>query len=944
MEFRILGPLEVEVEGRPVEVGSPSQRLLLALLLANAGRMVSLDRLAEDMWEENPPPTARHTLQGYVYRLRRGLGSEGWRLETRHPGYSLKVTAEETDAGRFEQLWRRGRSLSAEGRFAEAAGVLTEALSLFRGEVLADVPEVAALTPERTRLTEMRLAAIEDRLEAELAAGGAAKVAAELEALVEEYPYREKMWGQLMVALYRCGRQADALRAYRRVWEVLGADLGIEPSPWLSALEEQILIQGESIAEGVVALTVPSNLPRPRTAYLGREREVADLIGMLGLHRLVTVVGAPGCGKTRLAVETADRVREMFPHGVFFVSLADLNEEPLVASAIDTSVGVWAPDRPSEEAVVDHLRTRRVLLVLDNFEHILAAAPLVGRLLDAAPRLAVLVTSRSPLRITGEREYPLGPLPVPSASEVEASTDLSEFPALMLFADRAAAVRPGFRLTTDIAPLVRDVAGLVDGVPLALELAASSLKTMPLAELCARLGEGSELLARGTVDGPARHRTVSEAIGWSYDLLDPPAQRLFRCLGVFRGTFDLESVTAVSGRSAPEVTDPLFALVEASLVNGPPVEGPPRYGLLETVRHFARHRLELSGELERAAARHVAHYAALVEEAEGRLTQVGQAAWLDQLEWERPNLFAALRWAGERGDFDVALTMAGRLWRFWQLRGPLAEGRTWLEDLLARAEAASPAARAKALIGLGGVCYWQGDLDAAEDAYRRAIVADLDPDDWWQEYEALLGLVITIACHRGSAEEALPLEERYQSLLAQHPDDMAAAGFGMATSALVRMFLGDLEGSRRLSEQLLEITRTIGERWYEGQTLGALGVASLLQKDFPRAKAELAEALEVSVELNDQLGTAIGLERLGQAEAALGNPRWAVLLAAAASRLREEFGLGMTIEAYRWDVEDAMTAARRVMEPDDLTRAWAEGRSMAVEDLIRLPAQPPVTA
>lgn len=944
MEFRILGPLEVAVEGRPVELSSPSLRLLVALLLANAGRVVSLDRLVEDMWEGNPPPTARHTLQGYVYRLRRMLGSEGWRVETRDPGYSLKVTEEEMDSERFERMWRRGRSLSAEARFSEAAGVLAEALCLFRGEVLSDVSEVAALAPERTRLTEMRLAAFEDRIEAELAVGRAAEVAAELEAMVEEYPYREKMWGHLMVALYRCGRQADALRAYQRVREVLGSEIGIEPSPWLSGLEEQILIEGESIAENVVELTVPSNLPRTRTRLLGRKREVADVIGMLGLHRLVSVVGAPGCGKTRLAVETADRVREMFPHGVFYVSLADLDEAPLVASAVAASLGVWAPDRPSEEAVVEHLRTRRVLLVLDNFEHIVEAAPLVGRLLDSAPRLAVLVTSRSPLRVTGEREYPLAPLPVPSASEVEASTDASEFPALMLFADRAAAVRPGFRLTTDNARLVRDVAGLVDGVPLALELAASRLKAVPLAELCARLGEGSELLTRGAVDGPARHRTVSEAIGWSYDLLDPPVQKLFRCLGVFRGTFDLESVAAVAGGPALEVTDPLFAMVEASLVNGPSVEGPPRYGLLETVRHFARHRLELSGELEAAAARLVAHYAGLVEEAEPKLTQVGQRAWLDRLEQERPNLFAALRWASESGDWDIALTMAGRLWRFWQLRGPLGEGRTWLEDLLARANAASPAARATALNGLGGICYWQGDLDGAEDAYRQAVAAETDPDDWWLEYEALLGLVITIACHRGSPEEALPLEESYQSLLAAHPDDLTAAGFGMATSALVRMFLGDLEGSRRLSGQLLEITRTMGERWYEGQTLGALGIASLLQQDFPRAKAELEEALEVSVELDDQLGTAIGLERLGQAEAALGNPRRAVQLVAAASRLREKFGLGMTIENYRWDVEDPMTAARRVMEPNDVTRAWGEGRSMALEDLIRLLAQPPVTA
>ncbi|HEX5882465.1 MAG TPA: BTAD domain-containing putative transcriptional regulator, partial [Actinomycetota bacterium] len=562
MEFRVLGPLEVVAGGQPLDLGTPRQRDLLGLLLVHAGEVVSYDRVVEDLWDGDPPATARHTLQGYVHRLRRTLGADAWRLTTRPPGYQLKVSTGELDAQRFQDLAKAGRRALVRDDPQAAADQLAAGLGLWRGPLLADLDEVAALAPERARLEALRLTALEDRIEADLALGEHGGLVTELEGLLADHPYRERLWGQLMLALYRSGRQADALQAFHRARQVLDEELGIEPSRWLRRRQEQILLQD-------AALEVPDptppprpqqNLPAQRTSFVGRRRELAELQGLLQTHRLVCVTGPPGSGKTRLAVEVAASLLEAFPHGAWFVSLAEVADPDLVRSAVATALGIpELPERPAAQALTDHLRSRRLLLVLDNFEHVLPAAVVAAQLLDAAPGLRVLATSRTPLRLSGEQEYPLAPLPQP-----DAPADVLGNDALALFADRATAVDSHFVLDADNAPLIAQVVARLDGLPLAIELAAARLRLFPLEELARRLSPAVPLLTGGPVDQATRQRTLREAIAWSDQLLGPADRGLLRRLGVFQGGFTLEAAEAVA--QGPPVSDLVAGM--ATLVEG----------------------------------------------------------------------------------------------------------------------------------------------------------------------------------------------------------------------------------------------------------------------------------------------------------------------------------------------------------------------------------------
>jgi predicted ATPase/DNA-binding SARP family transcriptional activator len=930
MEFRILGPLEVVSEQTLLDLGAPRVRLLLALLLVRGGEVVSTDRLIEDLWDGDPPATSRHTMQGCVYRLRQALGVDAWRLATRPPGYQLKASADEVDARRFQELAQQGRDALAGGRPELAAGLLQEALALWRGSALADLPDASALEGERARLEGMRLTVLEDRVEADLAVGRHAALAAELERLVAEHPFRERLWGQLMVALYRAGRQAEALQAFRRAREILGEELGLEPSPWLTRLQEQVLLHDPALGQPQAAGPVrpAHNLPVQPTSFVGRRRELAEVAGLLATRRLVTLTGPPGSGKTRLAIEAATRSLQDHPHGVVFVALAELQDPDLVAAAVAAALGVSAPDRPTLAALVDHLKPRRLLLVLDNCEHLLPAAPLVTQLLDTAPGLRVLATSRAPLRLSGEQEYGLAGLPVPDPTTLE-SDDPTGFDVLALFADRARAIDPRFALTGDNAAAAAQVAARVDGLPLAVELAAARLRLFPLGELHHRLERVLPLLTEGPRDRPRRQQTLRDAIAWSEDLLDPAQRALFRRLGVFRGGCTLEAAEAVAGdRPVQDVLAGIAGLVEASLLQRPAEGGPVRYAMLETIREYALDQLRAGGEEPQIARRHADFYANLAAQAEPELTRAKQAEWLGRLAAEHANLQAVLGWATQTGDTELGLLLAARLWRYWALRGHFAEGRRWLQELLALADAAVTVPRVRALIGLAGLCYWQGDLDCAETRYREAVAASEDLGDWWLQFEALAGLVSTIACHRGEPEEAAPFEQQLQALVAQRPQDPLAVGFGMAITALVRLFTGDLEGSRHYNQQVLAGTRALGERWYEGETLATLGLTSLLQQRYEQAEEELTGALEIAWEAGDLAGVAYALDRLGQAAVALGRPARGITLAGAASRLREAVGGGLTVEQLRWKLEDPREGARRVLTEAEVDVAWAQGRVM----------------
>jgi predicted ATPase/DNA-binding SARP family transcriptional activator len=939
VQFRVLGPLEVSDQGRSLDLGTPRQRRLLGLLLLHAGDAVTYDRLGESLWDGDPPPTARHTIQGYVHRLRRSLGDEARRLETRPLGYQLKVSEGELDARSFEDLVGRGRRALVRGDAAAATSLLGSALGLWRSDPFEDLGDLALFEAERARLEALRLTAVEDQVDAEMALGRQDAIIGTLEALLADHPFRERLWGQLMIACYRAGRQADALEAFRKARETLADELGLQPGRWLCRLQEQILLQAPALdaPEPASAPAARHNLPAPRDSFVGRGRELADLDGLVRTRRLVTITGPPGTGKTRLAVEAAARLVDDWPDGVFLVPLAEVEDAALVPSVIATIVGVPpAADRQLMDTLVSHLQSRRMLLVLDNVEHVLDAASRVALLLDAAAELTVLATSRAPLRLAGEQEYPLRPLPVLTGDPLDDETEGGD--AATLFVDRAAAIDPDFVLMPQNLPRIADIVTRLDGLPLAIELAAARMRSLSLADLHVRLEPALPQLTGGTVEQPRHHDTLRNAVAWSDDLLDPRLRIALRRLAPFRGGITIEAAQAVIGPGEHgDFVGSLAGLVDASLLGRPTQDQPPRYTMLETVREYAREQLQAAGEDHDVRQRHATFHATLLSQAAPHLTQAGQAHWLERLDQEHANLRAALGWAIEAGEADAALEMAAGLWRYWQLRGHLAEGRTWLTRALDLA-GSTPLPRVRALIGLAGICYWQFDLDAAEATYRlaRKEASDLD---WWLHLDALFGLGMTVACHRGDLAEAKEFESEFWDLVGGR-DDLMATGLVLAAVQVMRLLAGDLEESRRYGELCLEGTRQVGERWYELQVLRTLALTSLRQKRHEQARAELRDCVSIALELGDRPGIAMDFDRLGQVAVLLNEPEHGCVLAGVAERLRDQVGETITPEAFRWQKDPATAGAASMLNETEIARARARGRTLTLEEAALLAQEP----
>jgi predicted ATPase/DNA-binding SARP family transcriptional activator len=562
-EVRILGPVEaVANDGRVLSLGGPRQRALLALLALEPGRAVSADELAEELWAGEPPAGAAKTLRSYVSRLRSVVGAE--LVEARAGGYRIELQREQVDAHRFELLFRQGHEALVRAAAGIAAERLHAALALWRGAALADVARDGALAVEARRLDELRLVCLEQRIEADLALGRNVELIPELERLVHEEPMRERLWRQLVLAYYRTERQAEALRTYRRVRELLVLRLGIEPGDELKDLERAVLRQDVAL---VSRPEERHNLPHEATSFVGRERELKELQALLRIHRLITLTGIGGAGKTRLGLRAAAAQTQAFSGGVWLVDLTSLFDPALVARTAAVVVG--APDRHARtdlEALVAHLRKAETLLVLDNCEHLLAAcAEIAMALLRGCPNVRILAMSRSPLSVAGEHEYAVDPLPVPA--QTARRDELTGSPAVQLFLDRGRAVRRDVASADDHLPLVADICRELDGLPLAIELAAARAKALSLEEIADRISDRFRFLRAWKRVTDSRHQTLQATIDWSYDLLSEDERALLRQLSVFTGGFTLDAVAETCcGGDGDQATELVERLVDASLV------------------------------------------------------------------------------------------------------------------------------------------------------------------------------------------------------------------------------------------------------------------------------------------------------------------------------------------------------------------------------------------
>lgn len=675
MEYRILGPLEVVSGGAQVDVPGAKPRALLAMLLVHADQVVSRDRLIEDLWEGSPPGSAAATLQTYVYQLRRALRLDS--LHTHGSGYRLEVKDSAIDALRFERVVQEvAHTDDASPRWQSLR--LGEALTWWRGPALADFDAAAWARAEAARLDDLRLSAIEELTEARLALGEHAVLVPELEAAVSEHPLRERFWRQLILALYRSDRQADALRAYQRVRTILADELGLEPSPELAALERAILDHDASlIAPAPVAGSVVASesevasesheraprepgvsLPNPPTSFVGRDTEVDAVRRLLADRRIVTLTGPGGCGKTRLAIEVAGGMADDYPDGVCFADLAAVHDAAHVGDAVVAALGL-ARDPARADPITRlaaYLSTRAVLCVLDNCEQVRdACASLTEAVATQGGPSRLLATSREPLGVVGEQVYAVPSLDVDSE-------------AMALFAARSAEARAGFAIDDANRATVGEICRHLDGIPLAIELAAARISHLSPTQLLERLDDRFGLLA--SERRAPRHQTLTATLDWSYDLLDADEGWALRCLGVFPTSFSLEAAEAVIGTGNSFET--LASLVSKSLVHIVDAGERLRYRLLETVRLYAWDHLTAS-DVETVRTRHRDWVLDWVESFSRAERMLGDT---DPLAGEHANIGAALAYSHDQGDTDAVLRITACV--DWRQDEHWREGTRWL--------------------------------------------------------------------------------------------------------------------------------------------------------------------------------------------------------------------------------------------------------------------------
>jgi predicted ATPase/DNA-binding SARP family transcriptional activator len=922
LDVRLLGPLEARRDGTLVALGGGRQRALLAYLCLHANEVVSRERLVDALWGDEPPATAPNALQVAVHALRRALGAE--RIVTQGSGYRLLLAPGELDLDRFERLVGEA---AAGG--ASAAGRLAEALALWRGPALADLADAPFAPAEAARLEELRLAALERRVDADLADGRHADVVAELERLVVAHPYRERLTSQLVLALYRSGRQAHALDALRRTRTRLLDDLGVDPGAELQELERAVLRQDDALGSPPLAGAPRPSLPAPPTPLVGRRLELVAIEALLrdpGV-RVVTLTGPGGTGKTRLAVAVAEELRPEFPDGASFVDLAALRDPGLVPATIADALGVAEqPGAPVAETLATSLGDRRLLLVLDNFERVTAAGPTVAALLAAAPRVKALVTSRVLLRLSGEHEYPVPPLEVPAAADDPAAVGRKE--AVELFVARARAVHHGFRLTEANA---RDVARLcvaLDGLPLAVELAAARMRVLSPAQMLERIDRRLDLLTGGARDLPARQQTLRAAIDGSFELLADREQAVFGSLAVFAGGFTLDAAAEVCDATLEDVA----SLVDQSLLRRDELPGGDvRFRMLETVREYARERLQASGRADAVRRGHAEYLARFGEETEPHLTGLEAGAWLDRLEAEQDNVRAALAWTADSGAIELELRLVAGLGRFWRLRGHLAEAVRRLDEAAARGADAPARLRARVYYTAGAIVDKQGGHERSRRLYEQALELFREAGDDGEAARTLAEMGGT-AVLAGDYERAAALFEETLPLFRAAGDTRAVM---VATSNLAALLSlrGDRERARELSLEALALARAQGDKDQLSISLHNVGRLFLADGDLAAAGRHFDESLSVGRELGYRELIAYCLEGCGELAVARGEDERAALLLGAAIGLFDEIGAALGSEEQE-GYDRAVELLRTRLSQEEFARLEREGRALAADEAI----------
>jgi len=929
--------------------------MLLILLALDVGRVVPAYSLIERLWEDEPPANSGNALQSLVSRLRTALREAGpadQAIESHPAGYRLALAPDRIDAVAFEAQARDGGRALASGDPVTARRMLRDALAAWRGPALADVSAARFASGPAARLEELRSGAALDLVEAGLALGESDSLVGELRAMIAADPVAERPRGLLMRALYAAGRQAEALAEYNQARELFATELGVDPSPQLEQIYLGVLRQdlpdgtrsqpspdagtATGPADFFAERMVPGNPPptaratavrKPLTSFVGRDEDVARVRKMLADGRLVTLTGPGGAGKTRLAIEMAALLSQESPAGaaepggeragcqVYLVELTPVTDPRDVPYAVLHALGI------RQSSVIGHagagqigtfadpvqrlvaaLAERRDLLILDNCEHLVAAAAaLTDEVLASCPGIRVLVTSREPLRITGEALWPVPPLPVPPASS-DGGSQVAGYASVRLLADRAAAVRPDFQVDEANADDVARICRALDGMPLAIELAAARLRTLSAAQLAERLDARFELLTGGSRTAVPRHQTLRAVVDWSWELLSEPEQVLARRLATFSGGATLtaaEQVCQDAALPAEAVLPTLFGLVEKSFLIVDE-NGEPRYRMLETIRAYCAERLAEAGEEDQVRRAFATHFLRLAEAADPMLRGSKQHTWMRRLTAEQDNIHAALRWAIDRRDVALALGFGQALGWFWLLRGQRRESGYLSKEILAISEAAGAAAvanrdfdvvHARAVCALTSLnANWEittvrQPLVAVESLMTREPggTSDEGPGGRLLHPLVVVGSVMLALYDRRDPAEAL-------RLLAAHfesADPWTRSGARLM-HAFSSIALGRLDDVARECAEALAGFEALGDRW--GVALALVGQAELaaLDGDHARAIDVLERAVKLSGELTDWEDTAQMHASLAKSRSRLGDHRGALADMARAERAARE--------------------------------------------------------
>ncbi|MFD8636158.1 ATP-binding protein [Streptomyces sp. NPDC059533] len=939
MRYRILGVTEARDEtGAPLPLGGARLRALLAALALRAGRPAPVADLVDDVWGDAPPEDAPAALQALVARLRRALGGRDTITADPAGGYRLAVARDEVDLHRFTRLAAQGGQELADDPSA-AAHTLRTALGLWRGSALADLPEPAR-TAHAAAVESRRVGVLRSRIEADLRGGGTdpAGLLPDIEALIEEHPYDETLRAQHLRALRAAGRPADALAAYEDTRRTLADALGADPGPELAALHAELLQP---------RLPAPAP-PRPRgnlrprlTSFVGREPELASLREDLDHLRLVTLTGPGGSGKTRLAEHAA----AAHPEAGWIVELARLDHPAAVPGAVLSALGLRenslvARDSTAAAAdpatqLVEHCAHRSLLLVLDNCEHVIgAAAELAELLLTHCPGVRILATSREPLGVPGETLRPVEPLPPDHAHR--------------LFAERGAASRPGFRADEDPAA-VAEICTRLDGLPLAIELAAARLRLLTPRQIADRLDDRFRLLTSGARTVLPRQQTLLAVVDWSWELLDEPERAVLRRLSVFAGGWDLAAAEAVCADLPYEAADVLGSLVDKSLVVAEPETAGPamRYRMLETIHEYATERAAAHPDDTRTAARrHAAHFLALAEEAEPLIRSGAQLPWIRRIETELDNLRAALHTAAvAEPDPDAAQRLVLALGWFWWLRNYRTEGAEWTALALAITPEDPPE---------GSSAYWRF---MRLQVLGMFLVAESSGAERFRtpEYRALAGR-IRDAFRGGDSPEATTFPGmlwpatvfltgdalEFHSILDESVANCRRHGgdWELGITLMIRTHVsidvtGGLPGIDADLAELHEIARRVGDRWIGAQVASAAGEAALSRGRYDTARTEYEECLRLAREVGAHVEAPFAIARIAETAYCVGDFDAAEKLLAEVAAEADQHGGVYDVSSFA-----RLLASLLAIQRGDIARAWSECEQARAEAALRqVPAQ-----